>query len=367
MTSNSAEQKTVLVVDDDATLRELIRIGFNKLDDIRCILASNGMEGLEKIRNNRVDLLITDLQMPGMDGITFLSHIMEEFPHIPRVVMTAMGKKPQEYVEQTGVIAVIPKPVDINILVENAGRWISSYRPHTYTEGVDLSSLMQLIALDRKTCTVGVQDKKNGRIGLIHIYDGEMADAAAGNMTGIDAAMNILLWSDVRIWIHDLVKPAAIKIDTPMQAILMNAALAKDEGSGNAEPEKTDIPTARWIRENRPPEVNIEATSTAQGPQLTTKVLSEEETALPENNRETAPGPAQYLSRENRFLEEVTETLKKNQVAASELDSLFDEAISAFRTKDYERSKTVWMKALEVAPDHPVIKQNLKILGKYLP
>jgi CheY-like chemotaxis protein len=351
---NTNGRKTVLVVDDDATLREMLRIGIEKVRELKCITASNGIEGLEKVRNNRVDLLITDLQMPYMDGITFLSHMMEEFPHIPRAVMTSMGEAPQQYVKQTGVVAVLPKPVDINGIGLKILQWIDSYLPHTYTEGVDLSSLLQLVALDQKTCTVGVQDKQNGRIGLIHIHDGEMVDACAGNLTGIDAAMHILLWKDVRIWIHDMAAPAEVRIDTPMQAILMNAALARDEGN-ETEAEESEIPSAKWIREHRPEEVNIN--EPVHSPTTETRVMEQsgEQSSVP------------FLSRENRFIKEVAEALDKSQVEADELDTLFDQAISAFREKNYELSREMWLKAKELAPDHPVIKQNLNILKKYLP
>ncbi len=368
MTVNSVEQKTVLVVDDDVTLLESIRICLEKLENIRCILASNGIEGLEKIRTNRVHLLITDLQMPGMDGITFLSHMMEEFPYIPRVVMTSMGTKSRKYAEQTGVIAVLSKPIDIKTLPENVKRWLSLYQPHTVTEGVDLSSLMQLISLDRKTGTVGVQDKRNGRLGLMHILDGEMVDASTGNMRGMEAAMNILQWPDVRIWMHDLATPSEVTIEAPIQAILMNAACYRDEETAGEETgDAADIPTAQWIRENRPSEVNIETPVTSEElPFAGTDASLQEEIATSGNEKQDELAPSPFLSRENKFLAEVAESLKKNNVAAGTLDAFFDEAISAFRAKDYETSRAIWLKARELAPDHPVIKQNLKIVEKYL-
>ncbi len=381
MVLSTQNDRVVLVVDDDSALQEIVRIGLEKLGNVKCVFAKDGLEALEIARSRRIDFIITDLQMPGMDGITFLSHLMEEFPHIPRAVMTSMGENSQAYAAKTGVVAVIPKPIDISMLAEKVKRWLETYKIHTHTEGVSLVSLLQLIELDQKTCTVGVQDKQNGRIGLLHIHKGKMINANAGSMTGLDAAMYILQWPDVRVWIHDLAVSPEVKIDSSMQAILINAALAKDEGKAEASDNSEKVPTPKWIREHRPEEVLVKESS--EQPMVENRTQAQEylpqeqENEMVELPKWLTPGAYQEEQKEESssenvnaqeqlFLQKVAEVLEKNQVAKSELDLLFDEAIRAFRQKEYEKSKELWLKAEELAPGHPVIKQNLKILEKYL-
>jgi len=377
MVLSTQNDRVVLVVDDDSALREIVKIGLEKLGNIKCIFAKDGLEALEIARSSRIDFIITDLQMPGMDGITFLSHLMEEFPHIPRAVMTSMGENSQAYAAKTGVVAVIPKPIDISTLAEKVKEWLETYRIHTHTEGVSLVSLLQLIELDQKTCTVGVQDKQNGRIGLLHLHEGKMVNANAGSMTGLDAAMYILQWPDVRVWIHDLATSPEVKIDSSIQAILINAALARDEGKAEALDNSEKVPTPKWIREHKPEEVLFQESSEQPLMENQTQVeeYMPEEEEIVELPQWLTPGAYEEEQKEESnneneqeqlFLQKVAEVLQKNQVAKSELDLLFDEAIGAFRQKEYEKSKDLWLKAEELAPGHPVIKQNLKILEKYL-
>jgi two-component system, chemotaxis family, chemotaxis protein CheY len=66
--------KTVLIVDDSNTMRQMVaftlqQAGFAVLE------GSNGQEGLTKLASQRVDLIVTDLNMPVMDGITFIRNI----------------------------------------------------------------------------------------------------------------------------------------------------------------------------------------------------------------------------------------------------------------------------------------------------
>lgn len=373
------------MIDDDATIRTIVQIGVEKVPDTQCITAADGKEGLEIVRNRRVDFLITDLQMPEMDGITFLSHIMEEFPQIPRAVMTSMGETSRSYASLTGVIAVIPKPIDVGMLTNHLEKWLETYRIHTYTEGVDLSSILQLIELDRKTCTVGVQDMVSGRIGLLHIVEGSMNNAVAGDLTGIDAAMCILMWPDVRLWIHNLTVSTDAVIDVPMQSLLLNAACARDEGSDSdkmsAVSEKEQkIPTAKWIREHKPDDLVIDSIPGESDKKSfdTTVVNLKDVSALSDSIKKTdvsneqstekatvSVKPPPFSSKKYTFLEKISNHSEESG-SVKEVEKLFDKAIDAFKNKDYENSRNLWMKAEQLSPGHPVIKQNLKIISKYL-
>lgn len=68
--------KTVLVVDDSSTMRQMVaftlqQAGFAVLE------GANGQEGLTKLAGQRVDLIVTDLNMPVMDGITFIKNVRQ--------------------------------------------------------------------------------------------------------------------------------------------------------------------------------------------------------------------------------------------------------------------------------------------------
>lgn len=80
----------ILVVDDDALSREFLVEAISALG-YKPIEAKNGQEALERAQHSNPDLVLTDLRMPGMDGIELLRKIRELQPDMPSVMITAQG------------------------------------------------------------------------------------------------------------------------------------------------------------------------------------------------------------------------------------------------------------------------------------
>jgi len=78
---------TVLCVDDEVNiLRSLKRL--LRKEDYRLLTASSGEQGLEILKENAVNLVISDQRMPGMSGIEFLARVKEEYPDIIRAILS---------------------------------------------------------------------------------------------------------------------------------------------------------------------------------------------------------------------------------------------------------------------------------------
>ncbi len=67
-------EKTVLIVDDSASLRQLVVLAL-KGSGFRVVEATDGVDGLAKLDGGRVHLIISDVNMPNMDGLTFLKEV----------------------------------------------------------------------------------------------------------------------------------------------------------------------------------------------------------------------------------------------------------------------------------------------------
>ena len=85
--------KTILAVDDSRSIRDMVRfalepLGYTVLD------AEDGVEGLDRLKDNRIDLVITDLNMPNMNGIEFISSVRADDSHagLPMVMLTTEGQ-----------------------------------------------------------------------------------------------------------------------------------------------------------------------------------------------------------------------------------------------------------------------------------
>ncbi len=102
----------LLVVDDSALIRRLLGEIFAEEADIRLQFARDGLEGLSELTNFEPDVVVLDLQMPRMDGLTCLDRIMVERP-TPVVVfsaLTAEGAEATVEALELGAVDVVEKP-----------------------------------------------------------------------------------------------------------------------------------------------------------------------------------------------------------------------------------------------------------------
>src|SRR5689334_5839279 len=115
---NSNAQFTLLCVDDDArvlnALRRLLR-----LHGYHALTAASGEEGLEVIRQTPVDLVISDMKMPGMDGAQFLEQVKEHSPDSIRILLTAYPdlNSTVTAINRAGIYRYIEKPWDNEVLL----------------------------------------------------------------------------------------------------------------------------------------------------------------------------------------------------------------------------------------------------------
>jgi len=110
--------KHVLIVEDEKTVQLTLLDGLRKYEkEFRVLTAENGVVAKEVLEKLPVDLVVTDLKMPGMDGFELLSLIRKNHPYIPVIVMTAFGNPELEkWLESVGIFAYLEKPVDFTEL-----------------------------------------------------------------------------------------------------------------------------------------------------------------------------------------------------------------------------------------------------------
>jgi len=108
----------ILVVDDEAPIRDMIKKGLFQMGGFDVEVAKNGLEAIEKIEKDVFDLVLTDLKMPGMDGLELLKTIKGTRPEVMVILMTAYGSI-ETAVEamKMGANDYITKPIDLNELL----------------------------------------------------------------------------------------------------------------------------------------------------------------------------------------------------------------------------------------------------------
>lgn len=105
---------TILVVDDHTTSQRLLRFILQQ-DNHVVATARNGFQALECLACRSTDLILTDLMMPEMDGLSFLEHLRaeERYRELPIIALTGSSRE-QDYqrARAAGVTALLTKPVD---------------------------------------------------------------------------------------------------------------------------------------------------------------------------------------------------------------------------------------------------------------
>jgi two-component system, cell cycle response regulator len=117
----------VLSVDDSKTIRLIVKRTFAPYDCIVCE-ATNGEEGLLAAAKEKPDLIILDITMPVMDGVTMLTKLKEspELKGIPVIMLTAeSGRENVAYIAKLGVRDYLVKPFKDEQLIEKVKRVIT--------------------------------------------------------------------------------------------------------------------------------------------------------------------------------------------------------------------------------------------------
>lgn len=102
----------ILIVDDDATIRQIL-VAHCTGRGFRCSMAEDGAAALEIMERNSIDVLVTDLEMPGMDGLTLLQELRERGVLTRCVVVTGYATITNlTGCLRQGAFALVPKPLD---------------------------------------------------------------------------------------------------------------------------------------------------------------------------------------------------------------------------------------------------------------
>ncbi|MGN0916154.1 MAG: sigma-54-dependent transcriptional regulator [Succinivibrio sp.] len=114
----------ILIVDDDSQLREAI-VDTLMLTGYSCLEASGGEEALTVLSKQKVDMVISDIQMAGMDGHTLLNSIHEKYPQIPVLLMTAYANiNGAVRAMRDGAIDYLAKPFAPEVLLNQVSRYV---------------------------------------------------------------------------------------------------------------------------------------------------------------------------------------------------------------------------------------------------
>jgi len=227
--------KTVLVVDDEPSVLFALSEGLSdRRRGVKVATAASGVEAISLLEAERVDLVLTDLRMPEMDGFELLAYLRRNFAGLPVIVMTALsGAETADRLD--GAVECFTKPFNVPDLKARIGELLAQ-RVKGRVENITLPSFLQLLELERKTCTLVI--KSLGRTGRLFFRGGRLVGAETGDLSGQPAALEIVTWEDADIEISDVCPPVEPEIEAGLSFLLMEGMRLQDERESGQPPHR---------------------------------------------------------------------------------------------------------------------------------
>ncbi|OGP90076.1 MAG: hypothetical protein A2031_05120 [Deltaproteobacteria bacterium RBG_19FT_COMBO_43_11] len=198
----------VLIVDDEESFVLSLAEGlsvYRKFFNLRT--APNGAEAVKVLKLSPIDLVITDLSMPKMDGFELLAYMNRNYPKIPVILMTAYGTpKIEEIVSNMGIFRYLEKPLDINAIADNIfdalgiktssiseeiQKTDSRYKPSAtpaQRTSISASDVQNKIALAKKASEEEKNKAKAEAQSIVEMEDKSKTVATFGSRTSLSAS-----------------------------------------------------------------------------------------------------------------------------------------------------------------------------------
>src|SRR5918993_440268 len=226
----------ILVVDDEPDLQGLILQKFRRQirdGSVSFLFARDGVEALTMLDGNRdVDMVLSDINMPRMDGLSLLGKLQESDENLSTVIVSAYGDMANiRTAMNRGAFDFVTKPIDfvdlettiaktirhVGILREARRRQLAAERAHASLSRYFSPNLAERLASDAETIDLGGQRReiatlvRTGRIGLLL--------GGRGDMILRPKRPQVVMIAILRVWVHAAVsvpKHGGRRLTTPV-------------------------------------------------------------------------------------------------------------------------------------------------------
>ena len=237
--------KRVLVVDDEEDMLWMLQRNLNKgMSEVEILAASSGEEALSVLSDKAVNLVITDINMPGMNGLDLLIEVNNRYPDTGVIIMTAYPSNAYEReAMMSGSLRFVEKPFDINDMREIVKEALKSADGFQGTiDGIDLMDIVQFNGLSQATAALKVTTADQE--GMIFFKKGEVVHAMCDQTTGEEAFFKVLEFQGGTLQNIRGVEAPIESIDKSLESLLFEAAVRNDEDIEDAAAVTADKPSA---------------------------------------------------------------------------------------------------------------------------
>ena len=241
--------KKVLFVDDNLQFLEMVErvMGGWSNGEWQIFLAENTGQALIVLQEQKIDLVIVDVQMPVVDGIQFLALLNRKYPSLQKITLSAYADDAARAAcLSNGAELFLEKPRSTEGLeiIFTTLRELARHKPVTGFRGVlreaSLESVIQMECLNRNSSILEI--KGGGWLGQIYIKEGALIHAQVGERNGEAALNKILSLAGGEFNLKPFEEPPQESIDGQWEFLLMEAARVRDENGGKESEEPPPAP-----------------------------------------------------------------------------------------------------------------------------
>jgi len=219
-----------LIVDDSVMLINYLEEHFARYrDQFDFVTAKDGMEAIGILKREPISLLVTDLQMPRVDGLVLLAYAHKYHPDIPCIVMSAHGTPKIKQALQSDILQFIEKPFTADELAKVIITALSKGAPGGTLSGISIVNFLQMVEMEQKTCLCEVESPDNPK-GFFYFKGGVLHHAVCGSLKGEEAAVKLIQIENATISFKKTPErkiPRVIKTD--LMALILEAMRLRDE------------------------------------------------------------------------------------------------------------------------------------------
>ncbi len=182
----------VLIAEDDPIhLKRLTTILGKYKDKFNIIPVKDGQEAIDVFKGWPVSLLVTDIQMPKVDGLVLLAYVHKNHPATPCFVMTAYGTSRMKAKLPEDMLRFYQKPFEIDDLATAIIEVLDQDQDQRTLHGISLISFLHMIQMEQTTCSFEIE-ATGKESGTLFFDKGILVNAVCGELTGEAAAIDLI-------------------------------------------------------------------------------------------------------------------------------------------------------------------------------
>lgn len=221
----------ILIVDDDVKLLGSLKAGLQKFGQFDILTAVHGVQALAILKSTKAVILVTDLQMPRMDGVELLATVTREYPNMLCIVTTSLRDHAlRKKFQGDSLFSYINKPFNHIRLHGEIIRMLDCRDEINFRPGIYITAMLPLINMMQKSCMLEASAGLD-RQGTFFFENGVISDVRTEKQSGVSALQEMLAWGPARYWIKPLPEAHIHDANNTLTAMMMQGTEVVPKGS----------------------------------------------------------------------------------------------------------------------------------------